>query len=169
MNGLACARLAGNVRLLRMMSPERWPMAAWREVGLACFTGDAYPWIRGGYPIRRGLKKPNIKELSVPSLTITNTKGATRTFDAATGRSLMEVIRDAGFDDLLALCGGCCSCATCHVILDPEDFAKLGAISADENDLLDGSDERTPTSRLSCQIIFTDALDGLRATIAKEG
>jgi 2Fe-2S ferredoxin len=43
------------------------------------------------------------------------------------GRTVMEVIRDAGFDELLALCGGCCSCATCHVYVDPAFADKLRA------------------------------------------
>ena len=66
----------------------------------------------------------------------------------------MEVIRDAGIDELLALCGGCCSCATCHVHVDPDFAARLPPMSEDENDLLDSSDDRDETSRLSCQIPF---------------
>jgi 2Fe-2S ferredoxin len=80
----------------------------------------------------------------------------------------MEIIRDGGIDELLALCGGCCSCATCHVHVDPEFAAKVEPMSEDENDLLDSSDDRNETSRLSCQIPFSDALDGLKVTIAKE-
>ncbi len=105
----------------------------------------------------------------MPTLIVTDTKGATRSVESAAGFSVMEVIRTAGFDDLLALCGGCCSCATCHVIVSEADFAKLAPMSSDEEDLLDGSDERTATSRLSCQIPFTEALDGMQVTIAKEG
>lgn len=103
------------------------------------------------------------------SLTVTSTHGDTRTIPAATGLSVMEIIRKAGFDDLQAQCGGSCSCATCHVIVDPGDFARVGPPGEDENDLLDSSDRRTPTSRLSCQIPFVPALDGLRVTIAEEG
>ena len=77
-------------------------------------------------------------------------------------------IRDSGFDELLALCGGCCSCATCHVYVDPAFADSLPAMSEDENDLLDSSDHRNDTSRLSCQVVLTDALDGLRVTIAPE-
>jgi 2Fe-2S ferredoxin len=105
----------------------------------------------------------------VPILIVTDTKGASRNVEAAAGFSVMEVIREAGFDDLLALCGGCCSCATCHVIVDEADFGKVGPPGANEEELLDSSDERSATSRLSCQIPFTTALDGLRVTIAKEG
>ena len=87
---------------------------------------------------------------------------------AEPGLSLMEIIRDAGFDELLALCGGCCSCATCHVYVDSAFADRLPPMSEDENDLLDSSEHRTPASRLSCQIPFSEALDGLAVRIAPE-
>jgi 2Fe-2S ferredoxin len=80
----------------------------------------------------------------------------------------MQIIRNAGVDELLALCGGCCSCATCHVYIDPEQAELLPLVSADEKDLLESSDNIKPNSRLSCQIKFTEALNGLRVTIAPE-
>jgi len=80
--------------------------------------------------------------------------------------SLMEAIRDNGFDELLASCGGCCSCATCHVIVDPGISMVLAPIAPDEESLLDGSDHREGTSRLACQIPLSDALDGLKLRIA---
>lgn len=101
-------------------------------------------------------------------LVVVSRNGDEQTVEAQAGHSVMEVIRDAGFDELLALCGGCCSCATCHVYVDPAFSAVLPAISEDENDLLDSSDHRNEASRLSCQIQMTDALDGLRVTIAPE-
>ena len=104
----------------------------------------------------------------MPKLVVINQAGVEREVTAEVGRSLMEVIRDNGFDELLALCGGCCSCATCHVHVDPAYVSKLPPISADENDLLDSSDHRDEFSRLSCQVPVTDALDGLRVTLAKE-
>ena len=88
--------------------------------------------------------------------------------DVASGVTLMEAIREAGLDDLLALCGGCCSCATCHVYIEEGLHAGCAVISDDENDLLDSSDHRTATSRLSCQITITDDMDGLTVTIAPE-
>ena len=84
------------------------------------------------------------------------------------GLSVMEVIRNAGIDELMALCGGCCSCATCHVYVDAAFIGALPEMSSDEDDLLDGSSHRTAGSRLSCQIPFGMALDGLRVTIAPE-
>lgn len=104
----------------------------------------------------------------MPQITVINQAGEESTIDAPTGRTLMEVIRDNGFDELLALCGGCCSCATCHVHIDPEFAAQLPKMSEDENDLLDSSDHRNGESRLSCQIPVTDAMEGLRVTIAQE-
>lgn len=84
------------------------------------------------------------------------------------GGNLMEAIRDAGFDELLALCGGCCSCATCHVHVDEEFLDRIPAMSEDENDLLDSSDSRSSTSRLACQIAISKDLAGLSVTIAEE-
>jgi 2Fe-2S ferredoxin len=104
----------------------------------------------------------------MPKLTVVTREGAESTVDGESGLSVMEVIRDNGFDELLALCGGCCSCATCHVHVDPAFLGLLPPMSEDENDLLDSSDNRDETSRLSCQIPFGDALDGLRVTIAPE-
>ena len=94
--------------------------------------------------------------------------GTTQDVTATDGASLMESLRDAGFDDLLALCGGCCSCATCHVHIDDVTLAKLPPMSDDENDLLDSSDHRDANSRLSCQVTIGEELDGATVTIAKE-
>lgn len=104
----------------------------------------------------------------MPKLIVVTRGGEEQEITGESGLSVMEVIRDAGIDEVLALCGGCCSCATCHVHVDPEFAAKLKPMSEDENDLLDSSSDRTETSRLSCQVPFTDALDGLRVTIAAE-
>ncbi|MBK5265713.1 MAG: 2Fe-2S iron-sulfur cluster binding domain-containing protein [Alphaproteobacteria bacterium] len=104
----------------------------------------------------------------MPKLVVVTRDGEEKTVDGDSGLSVMEVIRDSGSDELLALCGGCCSCATCHVHVDPAFADKLPEMSEDENDLLDSSDHRNEYSRLSCQINLDDALDGLRVTIAPE-
>jgi 2Fe-2S ferredoxin len=104
----------------------------------------------------------------MPKLVVVTRDGTESTVEGESGLSVMEVIRDSGFDELLALCGGCCSCATCHVHVDPAFQDKLPPMSEDENDLLDSSDHRDETSRLSCQIPFSDELDGLKVTIAPE-
>ena len=104
----------------------------------------------------------------MPTITVIDRSGNARDVQADNGLSLMEVIRDNGFDELLALCGGCCSCATCHVYVAPEFAGNLPVMSEDENDLLDSTDNRNDQSRLSCQVPVTDALEGLQVTIAPE-
>jgi len=104
----------------------------------------------------------------MPQITVVNQSGEATNVEAPLGRTLMEVIRDNGFDELLALCGGCCSCATCHVHIDPAFADKLPKMSEDENDLLDSSEHRNEFSRLSCQVPVTEALEGLKVTIAQE-
>jgi 2Fe-2S ferredoxin len=84
------------------------------------------------------------------------------------GTSVMELMRDNNVPDLLALCGGSRSCATCHVWVDPEFVARLPEAVEEENELLDSSLHRKPTSRLSCQVKWSDDLDGLRVTLAPE-
>lgn len=101
-------------------------------------------------------------------LVVVTRGGTAREVEAATGPSVMEVIRDNGFDELLALCGGCCSCATCHIYVDESFSGKIAEISEDESDLLDSSSHRTPASRLSCQIHYSDELDGMTVRIAPE-
>lgn len=104
----------------------------------------------------------------MPQLTVTTREGDEHVLEAADGASVMEAIRDGGIDELLALCGGCLSCATCHVYVDPDFADRLPPMSADEDDLLDSSSHRKATSRLSCQLPLVEQLDGLRVTIADE-
>jgi 2Fe-2S ferredoxin len=98
-------------------------------------------------------------------LTVTGADGIVHTLTGMAGESLMEVIRDAGAEGLLAMCGGCCSCATCHVTVTGGPVAALSAPLADENDLLLALPGGTPASRLSCQIRLEPALDGLCVTV----
>src|SRR5690242_6763525 len=119
-------------------------------------------------PRRHGGAVQRSEEMSMPKVIVTTREGEVREVEGETGLSLMEVMRDNGIDEILALCGGCCSCATCHVHVDPEFAAKLPPMSEDENDLLDSSSDRDADSRLSCQIPFSDALDGIRVRIAVE-
>ena len=104
----------------------------------------------------------------MPTVTVTTREDEQRTVEATSGRSLMENLREGGIDEILALCGGNCSCATCHVHVAEEWLARLPPMSPDEDDLLDSSDARQDNSRLSCQIPVTDALDGLAVTVAPE-
>ncbi|MFT4011853.1 MAG: 2Fe-2S iron-sulfur cluster-binding protein [Paracoccus sp. (in: a-proteobacteria)] len=102
------------------------------------------------------------------TLHVTLRDGSEREIVGKNGISIMETLRDGGVDDLLALCGGCRSCATCHVHIDESWASRLPEMSADENDLLCSSNHRTETSRLSCQVILNDSLDGLVLKIAPE-
>ena len=104
----------------------------------------------------------------MPKLIVVNREGEESAIDVEDGLTVMEAIRDNGFDELLALCGGCCSCATCHIQVDPAFADKLPKMSEDEDDLLESSDHRGETSRLSCQLPFSAELDGLKVTIAPE-
>lgn len=82
------------------------------------------------------------------------------TFDVSAGKSVMEIARDAGLD-VEGACEGIMACSTCHVILEPDHLARLDPASSDERDMLDLTWGVTPRSRLGCQIVMTDALDGL--------
>lgn len=102
----------------------------------------------------------------MPAIHVKTMSGEDHDLQAESGRTLMEAIRDNGIEDLLAICGGCCSCATCHVYVDIDNFKKLPDLSEEENDLLDSSDFRKNNSRLSCQIIVQEYLDGMNIEIA---
>jgi len=104
----------------------------------------------------------------MPVLNFTDRVGQTFSIIAPEGESVMEAIRETGEGDILALCGGSKSCATCHVYVEAEWFGALVPGDPDEDDLLDSSDARQANSRLSCQIHLTPELDGLSVTIAPE-
>jgi len=78
----------------------------------------------------------------------------------------MEVIRDWGLN-IMAECGGSCTCATCHVYVEGDWFDKLPPPSDDEEDLLFSTLDKKPNSRLSCQILLSEELDGLTVTLAE--
>jgi 2Fe-2S ferredoxin len=100
------------------------------------------------------------------AINVTDRSGKVHTLQVAPGGGLMEVLRDDNFG-IEAICGGCCSCATCHVFISPKWAAKLPARSVDENDLLVASESyRAEESRLSCQIHIPADLDGLEVTVA---
>jgi 2Fe-2S ferredoxin len=102
----------------------------------------------------------------VPKITVITLDGTLNIIEAAVGQSLMEAIRGAGIVDLLALCGGTCSCGTCHVYVRPECVGMLQSASQEETDLVDAGSHVLVASRLSCQIPVTEALEGLIVTVA---
>jgi 2Fe-2S ferredoxin len=90
------------------------------------------------------------------------TDGTRREVEASKGDSVMETALKHNLRGIDAECGGCISCATCHVYVDAAWIAKLPAPDEDEADMLGFvAAERQPTSRLSCQVVMSEALDGL--------
>lgn len=102
------------------------------------------------------------------NLLVITPSGSRRQIEAATGVTIMENIRNAGIGELAALCGGCRSCATCHVYVEVERSDVLPPMSDEENDLLDASDHRRTNSRLSCQIVVTAEMGTISVEIAPE-
>ncbi|MBP7335275.1 2Fe-2S iron-sulfur cluster-binding protein [Niveispirillum sp.] len=106
----------------------------------------------------------------MPIITVISRAGEERQVAAEIGRTLMQVVRDdSGFEDLVAMCGGCLSCATCHVHVEGAAEGVLPPLGPDEDDLLTGSPGRSASSRLSCQVPITEKLEGIRVRIADEG
>jgi len=97
----------------------------------------------------------------------TDRKGETREIEGRDGWSVMEILRDAGLP-IAAECGGACACATCHVFVTDGWYEKLTPPSDAEVDMLDMALGVEPTSRLSCQIVCADDLDGIKVTVAPE-
>ena len=105
----------------------------------------------------------------MPTITVVNRQGEETTITGKVGRSLMEALKEGGVDEVLAMCGGCGSCMTCHVFADPSFADRLPPQGDDEYDLLSCSQfYDAASSRLACQIPVTEALDGLRVTVAPE-
>ena len=94
--------------------------------------------------------------------------GKQHEIEAKTGLKMMEILRELDYG-VAAICGGLCSCATCHVYVDPQWVERLPKPQGDEAELLkELGDYRPATSRLSCQIDFTEALSGIRVEIAPD-
>ena len=103
----------------------------------------------------------------MPKLVFIEKNGNRKEVDAPLGLSVMEIAHR--FDvDIEGACEGSLACSTCHVIVEPSWFARLEQPSEDEEDMLDLAFGLTATSRLGCQIIMTEALDGLTVTLPAE-
>ena len=94
-------------------------------------------------------------------ITYIDSDGTSRTVDAEIGATVMETAIKNDIPGIEAECGGACACATCHVYVDDAFADKAGKPDPMEEDMLDFAYDVRPTSRLSCQIRMTDALDGL--------
>lgn len=100
-------------------------------------------------------------------IVVVDRTGAEHVLDAPEGWRVMEIIRDHGLP-IQAECGGCCACATCHVYVEADWQPLAGARGDEEEEMLDLAAGVEPTSRLSCQILFTPELAGLRLHLAPE-
>jgi 2Fe-2S ferredoxin len=96
---------------------------------------------------------------------VTDQEGVEHELEGIEGWRVMEIIKDYGLP-IKAECGGCASCATCHVYVDEAWIDKLYPMRDDELDLLDTAPDVKDNSRLSCQILMSEELDGLRITLA---
>ena len=96
----------------------------------------------------------------MPKMTFIERDGTRREVDAPLGLSVLEIAHKYGID-LEGACEGSLACSTCHVVVDPEWFELLKDPTEDEEDMLDLAFGLTQTSRLGCQIIITEELDGL--------
>ena len=101
-------------------------------------------------------------------LVVVDRESAEWAVEASAARTLMEAIRDSGYGNLLAVCGGCCSCATCHVHIERAYCTKLPDMKPEEDELLSTSLNRNQTSRLSCQLVVDENFDGMRVVVAQE-
>ncbi len=102
----------------------------------------------------------------MPRMTFIKADGERAEVDAPVGLSVLDIAH-RNLIDIEGACEGSMACSTCHVIVDPKDFERLEAPSEDEEDMLDLALGLTRTSRLGCQIVITEALDGLTVTLPK--
>lgn len=97
---------------------------------------------------------------------VTDQDGNEHELEALEGWRVMEIIRDWDLN-IKAECGGACACATCHVFVDKDWVGKLAGATSEEEDMLDSVSDVQPNSRLSCQILMSEELDGLKVTLAE--
>ena len=96
---------------------------------------------------------------------VTDQDGKEHELEGIEGWRVMEIIRDYGLP-IKAECGGACACATCHVYVDEDWLDKLHPMREEEEEMLDVAPDVQDNSRLSCQILMSEELDGLKVTLA---
>lgn len=106
--------------------------------------------------------------MDIFTIHVTDRNGKTHDLEAIDGWRVMEVIRDHDLP-IKAECGGACACATCHVYVDGEWLGKVEPALDEEINMLDEAFDVKNNSRLSCQLIMNEGLDGLKVTLAPEG
>ncbi|MBV7477588.1 2Fe-2S iron-sulfur cluster-binding protein [Pseudomonas sp. PDM31] len=97
----------------------------------------------------------------MPTLTYIEANGTTHAVQGSEGSNLMEIAVANLIPGILGDCGGTCSCATCHTYVDPDWVARVPAATDEELEILDGALDVQDNSRLACQMVLTEALDGL--------
>jgi 2Fe-2S ferredoxin len=102
----------------------------------------------------------------MPKMVFIEPNGARHEVDAPIGQSVLAIAHENDID-LEGACEGSLACSTCHIIVDPEWAGRLATPSEDEEDMLDLAFGLTPTSRLGCQIVITEALDGLTVRLPR--
>lgn len=101
----------------------------------------------------------------MPKVSFTDFDGTTRTLDADVGEKVMQLATRNGVPGIIGECGGVLSCATCHVIVDADQYDEINPMTTLEDQLLDGTAaDREPTSRLSCQIVLGESPSPLCVT-----
>lgn len=103
----------------------------------------------------------------MPKITYVDINGDRKECDVANGISLMEGAIQNGIDGILAICGGSCACSTCHSYIDDAWLERVGKPDDIEDSTLELALDRKPSSRLTCQIEVSDALDGLIVHVAQ--
>jgi 2Fe-2S ferredoxin len=103
----------------------------------------------------------------MPKMTFVEPDGNRKEVDAPIGLSLLEIAHRNNID-IEGACEGSLACSTCHVIVDPEWYSKLAEATEDEEDMLDLAFDLTLTSRLGCQIVMSEELDGLTVSLPAE-
>ena len=102
----------------------------------------------------------------MPKITFINRDGTRAQVEAPAGLSLLEIARRNGIA-VEGACEGSLACSTCHLVIAPENYGRLPPASEDEQDMLDLVFELAPTSRLGCQILMTEELNGLTVTLPR--
>lgn len=108
---------------------------------------------------------PFNKIRNMAQITFLSHDGESHTVDIVEGQSLMQIATNNAIPGIDGDCGGECACGTCHVIVDSDWVDRTGTQGEDEEEMLSLTPEREPTSRLSCQITVTEAMDGLTVTL----
>jgi 2Fe-2S ferredoxin len=128
--------------------------------------------LKNQYNSGQSTTKVNVRrseqEQEVGVIQVIDTNNVSHILEAVEGWRVMEIIREHGFE-VGGLCGGACACATCHVEVHAEWADKLYPANDDEEAMLDEVPELTQTSRLSCQIIYTEDLNGLAVKLVANG